>query len=438
MKETFYLNTNSKNGEASYPISFRNSLKQTLSLTEPSFFYHANEKYTPILLYPGEQVVLTKNGDQFDPEVINNVSRTNELKLLVELVKKTGTVYGFFTNDLYTKKVLLNKSPADLYKIKTATLLTLAKQYQNRLNFLHDAAPKTQLSPFFIRFMENWLLYNYLANACNALRWKPEQEIPASLAAELQKASLSGEKDSLMLVDRYRSFLWQYNVVKANSDKLSGPTRQLAEMQSAVQYFSGPARNYLLFMIARQTVQDTGDTAQQAMTLFYKYCSDNSFIEKINKEKELLQISSQAPADAEFFGKGMKAFTIKEIIEAHRGRLVYIDFWANWCIPCKEEMPASRVLSNFYKNKPIDFLYMAMDGQKTSWENSVSAFPNMLNGSNSFLLLKSFGSAFAKTYNIVEIPRYMLIGKDGQILHARAPRPGAPELKSLINRHINQ
>lgn len=47
---------------------------------------------------------------------------------------------------------------------------------------------------------------------------------------------------------------------------------------------------------------------------------------------------------------------LKEVIAKYKGKLVLFDFWASWCIPCREEMPHSSTLKKEYKDKYIVFV----------------------------------------------------------------------------------
>ncbi|RDB05083.1 hypothetical protein DVG78_16085 [Runella aurantiaca] len=42
-------------------------------------------------------------------------------------------------------------------------------------------------------------------------------------------------------------------------------------------------------------------------------------------------------------------------------------------------------------------------------------------------------SEIAKQFNLSSIPRYVLIGKDGKVFSADAPRPGDPKLRKLFD-----
>jgi Thiol-disulfide isomerase and thioredoxins len=48
-------------------------------------------------------------------------------------------------------------------------------------------------------------------------------------------------------------------------------------------------------------------------------------------------------------------------VEAHKGKVVVIDVWANFCVPCKEKFPHMVKLANEYKDKGVVFISLTID-----------------------------------------------------------------------------
>ncbi|HEX9262966.1 MAG TPA: TlpA disulfide reductase family protein, partial [Candidatus Binatia bacterium] len=47
-----------------------------------------------------------------------------------------------------------------------------------------------------------------------------------------------------------------------------------------------------------------------------------------------------------------------------RGKIVLLNFWASWCVPCREEMPAMEKLYQEYKQKNFVVLAVAVKDRK--------------------------------------------------------------------------
>lgn len=47
-----------------------------------------------------------------------------------------------------------------------------------------------------------------------------------------------------------------------------------------------------------------------------------------------------------------------------RGKVVLLNFWASWCVPCREEMPAMEKLYQEYKHKNFTVLAIAVKDRK--------------------------------------------------------------------------
>ncbi len=47
----------------------------------------------------------------------------------------------------------------------------------------------------------------------------------------------------------------------------------------------------------------------------------------------------------------------------YKGKIVVIDFWATWCVPCRASLPWMNELSAKYKTRGVEFLGISMDDE---------------------------------------------------------------------------
>ena len=115
-----------------------------------------------------------------------------------------------------------------------------------------------------------------------------------------------------------------------------------------------------------------------------------------------------------------------------KGKVVYIDVWATWCGPCKQEMPFFRRLEEEFRSNPdIVFLSVSVDAQRDfeKWKTYV-AQENM-QGVQLFAGERARDELMTP-YRIAGIPRFMLVGKDGNLIAIDAPRPSTSEIRSVL------
>ena len=112
-----------------------------------------------------------------------------------------------------------------------------------------------------------------------------------------------------------------------------------------------------------------------------------------------------------------------------KGKYVYIDVWATWCGPCKQQIPYLQALEEKYHGKNIEFVSISIDqpNVKDKWKQMI-ADKNM----GGVQLFADGDQAFATAYQISGIPRFILIDPEGNIVEANAPRPSDPSLTNLF------
>jgi thiol-disulfide isomerase/thioredoxin len=50
-----------------------------------------------------------------------------------------------------------------------------------------------------------------------------------------------------------------------------------------------------------------------------------------------------------------------KMVASHKGKIVLVDFWATWCVPCRAEMPQLVKLSEKLKARGLDFVTVSAD-----------------------------------------------------------------------------
>jgi thiol-disulfide isomerase/thioredoxin len=147
------------------------------------------------------------------------------------------------------------------------------------------------------------------------------------------------------------------------------------------------------------------------------YPKSNYNAELENVLKELKRFYPGHPA-ADFSFKTLDGKEMK--LSDLKGKVVYMDFWASWCGPCKGEMPfAKRVKEHFKDNENVVFLYVSIDEKEDAWKNGI----NSLGISGMHTRTPGWGGEIAQLYKIQSVPSYFLIDKNGKFVVNKTPRP---------------
>lgn len=118
---------------------------------------------------------------------------------------------------------------------------------------------------------------------------------------------------------------------------------------------------------------------------------------------------------------------ISHRLSEFKGKAIYLDFWATWCGPCKQESPFFEKLSRVFTDKDIVFIQVSTDTSKKAWLNFINVHNKELPQYN------TVDDKIKTGWAIFYIPRFVLIDKDFKIVDAYAPRPSEPAAKSLID-----
>tara|TARA_B110000908_G_C10209199_1_gene429305 strand:+ start:58 stop:1509 length:1452 start_codon:yes stop_codon:yes gene_type:complete len=149
--------------------------------------------------------------------------------------------------------------------------------------------------------------------------------------------------------------------------------------------------------------------------------------EKLNADNRNIGILTNLIDDNEL--------TFEEMLLRYKGKLVFVDFWASWCAPCRKEMPFLKDLKSKFNKTELKIIEISIDKDYSAWVRA-SKLENLSNEVDNYIISNWEKSNLYKNYDIKTIPRYLLFGKDGKIINNDAPRPSEKELVELIKTSI--
>lgn len=114
-----------------------------------------------------------------------------------------------------------------------------------------------------------------------------------------------------------------------------------------------------------------------------------------------------------------------------QGRTLVVNFWATWCPPCREEMPAFSRLQDRYAARGVQFVGIALDtadNVRAFAEAHPVNYPLLIGGAAGVDLARQFGNTR------LVLPYTLLIAPDGDL---RLVRPG-PLSESELDLAVHQ
>jgi thiol-disulfide isomerase/thioredoxin len=195
--------------------------------------------------------------------------------------------------------------------------------------------------------------------------------------------------------------------------------------------FSTKAKEYLLYVYLNRIAKTDSQKLSTYVSIFKKYSNDKKLIEGFENAFLVdIEALKQNTSEVVLYDENKKATTLTAIIEANKGKIIYVDFWASWCAPCRAAFPSSRKLHEEFKEKEIVFLYLSTDANFEAWKKA-NQFEKLTK--NSYLIINPKTSEYLKKLAIDFIPRYVLINSNGEISNPKAPSPDSEKIKQELN-----
>lgn len=316
-------------------------------------------------------------------------------------------------------------------------------------------ANKDNVSPVFYKRHYNFLYYQEMGYKLDVPFWykretgkKLSESIPSNYWDIIKQLNLNGE---VLKTEEYNGAMtvslpfFLETEYKYKSGRIDDTTFSDDEIFRYVyrrleELCGGQTRNYVLKARLEYKIGEMKNLAP-VKPLIDEYVKKYSTPENAENIKELEKAYAQAAQLAP--GNEPPAFIVKDkngkevSLKDFKGKVLYMDFWASWCAPCRQQMKlgAPKLHKMFENNKDVVFLYVNLDKAMASGEKAIAE--DNIQGTHVFAGDFTPDNPVARAFNISGIPRYVIIGKDGTIFDVDAPRPTDENTPARLREALN-
>lgn len=383
--------------------------------------------------------------DFLDGEVQTSGDAADVSKFMQQLAEKFGSQFSLKWLEEQAKDAAnIDAMEMDAFSVRNDVIHAMEK-FEGELPEAYKKAFKNHASYYYYLS-----LFRFSEVKTRASMIPKATEIPKVLIEGLtwERMNKSDELDSPF----FRELLLSYVEYKALEDY---DFMKFSDKEALVQESFNVARNNLkglsLQYFLTKTLLDQAANVQPSLLrqmrdflnetqnadVFVKMVSDSLAERLAAKDEEVVVVvedNDHSEIDIEVMGEDGKTFKLSDL----KGKVVYLDIWASWCGPCRQQFPAAKELKEQLtkkERKNIEFLYISIDNTETVWKKAIQELG--IEGKHG-LSKGGWGSEVTAKFGVNSIPRYLIFDKKGKVVDPNAPRPSDPRLIDILRKLAEQ
>ncbi|TLU67171.1 redoxin domain-containing protein [Thalassotalea litorea] len=101
---------------------------------------------------------------------------------------------------------------------------------------------------------------------------------------------------------------------------------------------------------------------------------------------------------------------LNQMLAKYKGDVIYLDFWASWCIPCRKSFPWMSTMQDKYQERGFRVITVNLDVDKTFAEDFLKDHPAK------FPIIYDPSGKVGEQYQLKGMPSSFVLGRDGSVV----------------------
>ena len=113
----------------------------------------------------------------------------------------------------------------------------------------------------------------------------------------------------------------------------------------------------------------------------------------------------------------------EQAMTQNKGKVVYVDFWASWCVPCRKSFPWMNAMQAKHQSQGLVVLSINLDAQVSLAEKFLIQTPA------NFAIIYDQKGVLAKKFQLKGMPSSYLFNRQGKLINAHSGFNGKKQQK---------